>query len=300
MRRRSEHLWANRLLYLDYLLGLRGYGLIIYGALPASLGALGAFKAPDQAVLSSKIGLAVLPFICCVALIPVVLTFVLVRQRLANWYLLPTFLNARAAVITIAIIIVSSLVCGANGLLVGNYRFLSLAAWSALSFGAKVRPVAECLLLSFAYLVGTNTLFLTVVKEDGNLPLLPGKQEVEDVCALRGHLVEIEKSDVQSKQPAQDEGEDKLAARVAALTKAIDEAATVLLKVAKGYTGLGRERLYEELSTELNDLKAAALDVQQTRLNWRYFWAPGVEPTNEDHKKWRASIAKLKGLRLNA
>jgi len=54
---RAMQLRENHPLSWDYRLGLRGLGLVIYGALPASLGALGAFKAPDQHTLQLSVGL---------------------------------------------------------------------------------------------------------------------------------------------------------------------------------------------------------------------------------------------------
>jgi len=301
MRPRSEHFHDNTWLTLDYLFGIRGYGLIIYGALPASLGALGAFKTPDQAVLDSKIGSAALPYIFCVALVPVILTFVQVRQRLANWYLLSDYLSVRATTITVAIILVSSLVCGANGLLVGTYRWLCIAAWQELPLGYKLKPIGECLLLSFAYLVGSSTLFLTVVKEDSNLPLLPGKQEVDDLKTLRGHLRDIEKNDVQSKRPAENGQDEDFASRMTGFTQIISNAATALENVEKGFTGLGRKKFYEKLSADLSGLKAAAGDVYHAQINWPCYWDPAVDPStlNTQQRERRTHIERLRGLRLN-
>jgi hypothetical protein len=301
MRQGIDHLRTNRLLALDYVLGLRGFGLVIYGALPASLGALGAFKVPDQGILDSKIGLAALPYICCVALIPVVLTFVLVRQRLGNWYLLSSCLSLRAAVITLAIILVSSLVCGANGLLVGTYHLVvSKAAWNGLSFGAKAKPIGECLLLSFAYLVGSSTLFLAVVKEDGNLPLLPSKQEVDNLNLLRGYLKDVANGALQSERPTTND--QALADRVTVMTEMISEATKVLNTLQDGSTGLGRKRLYSELCSELSALSAAAQDVGQTFLTWPYYWGSGIDLAmlNEEQKKRRTKIERLRRLYFDA
>lgn len=297
MSRQNEHLRSNNLLCWDYCLGLRGSGLIIYGALPASLGALGAFKPPDQATLDSKIGLAAIPFLCCVALIPVVLTYVLVRQRMANWYLLPNYLSVRAATITLSIILVSALVCGANGLLVGTYRLVpSVAAWRALPLGDKARPIGECLLLSFAYLVGSSTLFLTVVKEDGNLPLLPGKEEIDNLKLLRGYMRDVASSTLQSEQPAAND--NVLTGRVAALTQTTGKATEVLSALRKGFTGLGRNQLYVELCGELGALGDAAQDIGQSYLTWRYYWGTGTDLAmlNDQQKERRTKIERLRGL----
>jgi hypothetical protein len=273
---------------------------VVYGALPASLGALGAFKPPDQATLDSKIGLGTVPFIFCVALIPVVLTYVLVRQRMANWYLLPSYLSIRAAIITLFIILVSALVCGANGLLVGTYRLVSIAAWKALPLSDKATPIGECLLLSFAYLVGSSTLFLTVVKEDGNLPLLPGKQEIDNLNLLRCHIRDIASSTLQSEQPAAND--NTLTARITALTQTTGHALEVLSTLQKGFTGLGRKQFYDELYGELGALSAAVEDVGQTYLTWPFYWGPVGNPAalNEEQKTRRAKIARLKGISLGA
>jgi hypothetical protein len=294
----KKYLRKTKLLRFDYVVGLRAFGLVIYGALPASLGALGAFKAPDQTVLESKIGVAAIPYISCVALIPVLLTFVLVRQRLANWYLLPAYLNTRAVVITVGIILVSSLVVLANGLLVGTYELGSFSHWRSLPWLEKIKPAMECLLLSFAYLVGSSTLFLTVVKEDGSLPLLPGKQEVENLALLRASLRDAVSSPLHTEQPVARNVQE----RVAAITKATTDAKGTLEKLSAGFTGLGRKQFYLALCTELDGLKDAANDVGTSLLNWGTYWAPGVDvgkltPVEQSR---RSSIENLRGLAPHA
>ena len=286
--------YDGMILPLDHFFGLRAYGLVVYGALPASLGALGAFKPPDQATLGSRIGLAALPYICAVALIPVVLTFVLVRQRLANWYLLRDHLFMRAATITLAIIAVSSFVCAANGLLVGTFRLVGISVWWASPFHDKAWPIGICLLLSFVYLVGSSTLFLTVVKEDSDLPLLPGKDEIASIKSLRGCLKGIAMSPLQTEQP-ETEGPD-LTERVTQLTTAIEAAMTLITNLGNSFNRLGRKRFYEELSEELVDLRAAATDVNNVSINWSSYWAPDVDLTslNEVMKMRRARIESLR------
>jgi hypothetical protein len=294
----KKYLRETKLLCFDYVFGLRAFGLVIYGALPASLGALGAFKAPDQSVLDSKIGAAAIPYISCVALIPVLLTFVLVRQRLANWYLLPAYLNARAAVITGGIILVSSLVVLANGLLVGTYELGSFSHWRSLPLLEKIKPAMECLLLSFAYLVGSSTLFLTVVKEDSSLPLLPGKQEVENIASLRASLKDAVSSPLHTEQPLA----RNLQEQVAAITKATTEAKGTLVKLLAGFTRLGRRQFYLNLSKELDGLEEAAADVGNVIQNWGYYWAPAFETSklNAGQRERRNSIESLRRLARHA
>jgi hypothetical protein len=296
----KNYLHKTGYLRLDYVMGLRAFGLVIYGALPASLGALGAFKPPDQSVLDSKIGVAAFPYISCVALIPVLLTFVLVRQRLANWYLLPAYLNTRAVVITLGIILVSSIVVLANGLLVGTYELGSFAHWKALPWLEKIKPAMECLLLSFAYLVGSSTLFLTVVKEDGSLPLLPGKQEIENLASLRASLRAAISSPLYTTAPAAKN--NQLKQQVDSITEATADARETLDKLSTGYIGLGRKEFYSNLSSELDRLREAAEDVGNAPANWEQYWLPGFDVSSRasDVRARRSSIDSLRGLAPHA
>jgi hypothetical protein len=300
VRRRLEPLkprYARMILTLDHLLGLRAFGLVVYGALPASLGALGAFKPPDQTTLGGKIGLAALPYIFIVALIPVVLTYFLVRQRLANWYLLRDYLSIRATAITVAIIAISCFVCAANGLLVGTFKRVPINRWWALPFHDKAWPIGVCLLLSFAYLVGSSTLFLTVVKEDGNLPLLPNKTEVDNVASLRGKLRDIAHSEIQVTKFEQ----AQLRQLGTTLTELIAAASNVIIDLQKGFVGIGRERFYADLSAQLSDLNSAATDAAQSALTWEYYWDPKFDPgtLNDEQKGRRNSIKRLKELKID-
>src|SRR5262249_1905180 len=145
------------------------------------------------------------------------------------------------------IILVSSLVVLANGLLVGTYELGSFAHWKALPWLEKIKPALECLLLSFAYLVGSSTLFLTVVKEDGSLPLLPGKQEIDDITALRASLRQAISSPLYT--TATGAKNPLLPQQVAAITAATANARGTLDKLSEGYTGLGRKSFYSNLSS---------------------------------------------------
>ena len=175
---RAMQLRENHPLSWDYRLGLRGLGLVIYGALPASLGALGAFKAPDQNTL--QLSVSGIPFVLFIALAPVVLTFLLTRQRLTAWYLLRDYLYWRSALITLAFIMASTVVCLATRVLTKPDVSVAFDQWWNLAWPNHLNTVWHALLLSFAYLVGSSTLFLTVIKDDSSLPLLPKKTVVRE------------------------------------------------------------------------------------------------------------------------
>ena len=183
---RPPHLRENPWLALDYRLGLRGAGLILYGALPASLGALGALKAPEQGAL--QFGRSGIIFIVLVALIPVSVTFLLTRQRLGSWYLLADDLNLRSLLITAEILVASTLVCIATRALSKPDIQQAVAEWWALPFWTHANAIGHAILLAVAYLVASSTLFLTVIKEDSGLPLLPKKDVLTNEIELRKQL----------------------------------------------------------------------------------------------------------------
>lgn len=79
---------------VDLYVGLRSWGLILYGALPASLAMLG--------FLDVKIGKVddLFPFLLPASALPVLLTFLLIRARQKEWYLTTDHLNLRSAITT--------------------------------------------------------------------------------------------------------------------------------------------------------------------------------------------------------
>src|SRR5438552_16300139 len=94
-----------RLELLDQLLGLRSWGLILYGALPASLSLLG--------ILDVKVGsLDKLLPILLVSLLPLSLTFLLIRARQRDWYLTTDYLNLRSSITTFLIVVSATLISG--------------------------------------------------------------------------------------------------------------------------------------------------------------------------------------------
>lgn len=286
----------NRGLAWDYRLGLRGAGLIAYGTLPASLGALGAFKPPDQTKLALG-GSEGLVLIAVVAAVPVVLTFMLVRERLANWYILSDWLWLRSAIVTLGIIIASTAVCIATGLLSGHYHFIGWQAWLARPFPAMIKPFVDSLLLSFAYLVGSSTLFLTVVKEDSSLPLLPKKPEIEKIAGLRGDLHAILNEELLKRKPPTDEAAREQAA---ALIQKITSTSTALQEMSLQDTSFGLDKFYNALVDELRALQDAVTEVGRSRVLWDNYWAPPRTGLSTAQLERRRKINELQGISLRA
>jgi hypothetical protein len=292
----DPHFFNNRVLASDYRFGLRGAGLIPYGTLPASLGALGAFKAPDQSKLLLG-GAEGILLIAIVATVPVVLTFMLVRERLANWYVLSDWLWLRSSVITTGIIIASTIVCIATGILSGHYHVIGWHDWWVRPLPAMAKPFVECLLLSFAYLVGSSTLFLTVVKDDSSLPLLPKKPEVDDIISLRAQLHAIVSDPLKTAKPANTvaaaEQTNKLKANIIAALDLIE-------KMRLRGVNFGRRQLYDTLSDELGALGEATTAVGSLHIHWDDYWGPMKSDLGADQQERRRKIISLQGINVRA
>jgi len=253
----ATQLRSNRPLRWDQRLGVRGSGLIVYGALPASLSALGVVKVPEQANL--PLSGSSIPFIAVVALAPVVLTFVLTRQRMAAWYVLSDYLILRAVLNTLGIVVASTAVCLAARALTKPDIGAALSQWLGLGLAKQANTVGHALLLSLAFLVGSSTLFLTVIKEDSGLPLLPKKDRLVAETELRKNLVETVAA--ARKWPIGEVDNTTLAVRSNELNKRIAEANAAIAKLGRLGTGLGRECFYKQLAKELDALKDAVDDV---------------------------------------
>src|SRR5262249_51002560 len=254
----TPQLRNNRPLRWDPRLGLRGSGLIVYGALPASLSALGVVKVPEQANL--PLSGSSIPFIAVVALAPLVLTFVLTRQRMAAWYVLSDHLILRAVLNTLGIVVASTAVCLAARALTKPDTGAALSQWLGLGLAKQANTVGHALLLSLAFLVGSSTLFLTVIKEDSGLPLLPKKDRLAAETELRKHLVETVAA--AREWPTGTVDNKTLDERSGALNGQIADAKATIAKLRRLGIGLGRERFYEQLAEELEALRLAVADVR--------------------------------------
>jgi hypothetical protein len=266
----TPQLRNNRPLFWDHWLGLRGSGLIVYGALPASLGAVGVLKVPEQAA-ALPLSANAIPFIALVALAPVVLTYVLTRQRMVAWYVLRDFLGLRAVLNTLGIVVASTAVCLAVRVLAKPDIGAALSQWLGLGLAKQANTVGHALLLSLAFLVGSSTLFLTVIKEDSGLPLLPKKDRLAAETELRKSLVETVAA--ARHWPTGAVGNTTLAQRSDELNGHIVEAEAATARLRRLGTGLGRQRFYHQLVQELDALRRAVADVRGSPAAHDKYWA---------------------------
>lgn len=171
---------------LDHLFGVRAWGLVLYGALPANLALLGVVE-----VKLAKV--ANLFVLVPVTLIPLLLTFLLIRGRHREWYLTTDLLNVRSVIVTLLIILIATLISGLSGVIHGKYRFSSI---SMLGTAEYVRIVVESFLLGAGSLVLTSTLFMTIMTKGGDLPGLPPSDVVKQIASIRGKLRQLQSAPI--------------------------------------------------------------------------------------------------------
>ena len=168
---------------LDLIFGIRAWGLILYGTLPANLALLGTLEVKLGKVDDLKY------FLIPVSFLPVLVTFLLIRNRYKEWYLTTDLLKTRSAITTLIIVLCASLISGASGVLHNKY-VLTLDFWN----NAGLTGIAEAYLFGVSSLVITSTLFMTVLSKSTDLPGLPTSKFVELLGKIRSGLRQVQVS----------------------------------------------------------------------------------------------------------
>lgn len=267
----------------DYRLGGRGCGLILYGILPSSLTALKVLEVPSFV----SAGLEELIALLTLALIPTVVTFLLVRQRLQHWYLLTYRLSLRSFAISGATFLASSLIAGASGIIHGSYKFIDPISWLKLEAPVRWRPCLESLLLGAIVLIGSSTLFLTAVTKRGGLPSLPSTQFTDELAKLKESLHELYALSFWSQQipPSSiDEARHVL--------RAVVEIEDKLLRILPSDTT--RHQALQELRHDIKELEGALETVGVVNLKWGHFFGSDPPPRlNPVETERRLAIERL-------
>jgi hypothetical protein len=280
----------------DYRLGLRGAGLIVYGALPASLSALGAVKIEQKLPLSVQS----IPFIAVVALAPIVLTFMLTKQRMAAWYVLNDYVVLRSILNTFGIVVASTAVCLATRALTKPDSGAALCEWLRWPLAKEANTLGHALLLSLAFLVGSSTLFLTVIKEDGGLPLLPSKDRLAMESGLRKSLLVTVAA--AREWPIGVVANTTLGERSIELNSQIAEAEEAIAGLRRLAPGLGRMNFFGQLAQELDALRRAILEVSgaQAQAAHDKYWAATPNNLNAVERERRALVQRHAELSVHA
>lgn len=245
---------------LDLVVGLRGWGLILYGVLPANLALLGFVEIKLSA---SSLILLLLPI---VVFLPLVTTFLLIRNRHKDWYLTTKLLNTRSFIVTLVILLLASLISGLSGIIHGRY-LVSLAYFGTMS---HLATIAESFLMAVGSLVLSSTLFLTILTKDSDFPGLPSTDFVRLAKTIRESLRGLQASQVWLRFSNPD-------AKTVTDAKALAEN----LKQLSNYSGLALEKLsfkpvdagvksFIDAVTRINN----GANADSKRLSWdKYFGA---------------------------
>ena len=259
----NPYLISNRRLRLDYLLGYRAWGLVLYGALPSSLAALGVLKVDKINDLTDGRVL----FLALLAATPLLVMFLLVRQRLGAWYLLSNWLWARSVVITLMVLGLSTIVSWAAGMLeVSDGKCCETDAWT------------DALRLGIVALVASSALFMTAIKETGGLPALPSRELVSDLGSLRESLVQIQRDDIWTKAPPRADTETALEPLECLRIEAQDAATKLAARYSRRS---GEQTLYDRLSENLTELKTALEDVALLPQKWSDYFSADEQEAGE-------------------
>lgn len=282
---RTPYLREMPLLRWDYSLGLRGWGLLLYGALPATLAAVGVLRPPELKPLTTNL---LFPIIV-VSLPPLVTLWLLVRQRLRAWYLTSARLSLRSLVVTALILLLSSAITGETYILKGRYSYLPLRLW--LHVDEWVLPVCESLLLAVAFLVGSSTLLLVAVKEDAGLPALPSKRWAENVACLRQE-VGLALSSANDWNHSGGVNSQTILAHVTSATEALSQLFRERPPLAPGI-----KQLLNRLKEDLGLLTEAVEDVNTINANWVNYFSEstpvGLNPAESERRNAIERLASL-------
>lgn len=177
---------------LDQMLGLRAWGLILYGALPASLSLLGVVEIKVAQV--DRVG-RMLIVMLVVSLLPMIVTFLLVRTRQKEWYFTTDYLFLRSIITTLLIVIAATLIAGASGIIREKYQFSPLD----LTNQNQLAAFAESFLFGIASLVISSSLFATILTKGADLPGLPASGFISAIAKMRQQLIALQNSQIWQK-----------------------------------------------------------------------------------------------------
>jgi hypothetical protein len=285
---RTAYLGSNRPLHFDYLFGFRAWGLVLYGALPASLAALGVLKVPEFNARSP----GVLLLFLLVSAVPLVVLFMLIRQRLAVWYLFEDHLELRSSILTFANLLLSCLISYSAGLVTGRYKIVSWSDWLGLDANLRWVPILESILIAVITLIGSSTLFLTAIKADDGLPALPSSEFVQDLKSLREKIATIRSESIWRISTSNISQK---------MSDNIEEAKAIAKRLARRSPALsGRHGFYLELIQDLDSLESVRSQIEVAPTKWSDYFSPG-EPAglNPDERNLRIALARLQEVCIN-
>lgn len=176
---------TNNLIKLDNYLGLRGWGILLYGILPSNLVFLKTFDLN----MSDRNDLLIVSILVA-SLLPIIIIFMLVKKEIRKWYLTPDSLNCRSATITILIVTVSTSIIGCSGIVQGKYVF------SMPEKIADLNAIAECFFLAILTMLISSSLFTLAFIRKTDLPGLPSLEYENSIETVNNNIRKIKSTEI--------------------------------------------------------------------------------------------------------
>jgi hypothetical protein len=258
----------DTIVFLDLLFGLRGWGLILYGVLPANLALLGVLEVK----LTSLDKLT--RFLVPVVFLPLLTTFLLIRQRHKEWYLTTKLLKTRSFIVTVIIFLLASLITGISGIIQGRYD----VSWNYFGTTGHLTTIAESFVIAVGSLVLTSTLFLTILTKESNFPGIPSVDFAKLLGTIRTDLRQIQQSPVWSGFSELDEDTETCAQRIEENLRALLSYSNLeLVNLSLQPVGTGIESFLKGIKR----IRGAGNDASKN-IAWNQYFAGAVEkPTKE-------------------
>lgn len=287
---------------VNYILGLRAWGLILYGALPANLALLGTLEVKLGNI--ENFSPILLPTVC---LLPILITFLLVRNRCQEWYLTTDFLMSRSIITTFLIILCATLISGAAGIINGKY-VLSL---SNILNQTHLKTITESFLFGISSLVLTSTLFMTIFTKATDLPWLPSSKFVGELDKIRNWIRQIKRSQIYIKYDdlkCNDSNDFKTVKEVQEIIKVISGSFEELMSYPLHKTTKQSLEIIKDSIKSFNEaleyIKAVDTSPDVREFRWKIFFENFASPIDdlginrEEYEKLYNAVLEIKNLQI--
>lgn len=265
---------SDYLIKLDNIIGLRAWGLILYGALPSNLALLGALE-----VKIDQINDLSLFYFIMASILPILVIFMLIKDRHREWYLTTDLLNLRSAITTIIILILATSISGISGIIHNRYIVGIPHSWNWNEWIA----IAESFLLAIVSLVISTTFFIAALSKEVDLPGLPSKAFTELMTKLHIDMRKMKRSKIWGEYIPLD---DELINLIETIKQDLDKVNSIGNYLAKESL---KQTCYDiiNLINVLNTIKYS-INENSAQYNWKIYFADDQLLSNEE-KKYRYS-----------
>jgi hypothetical protein len=257
----------------DYSLGLRAWGLILYASLPASLAALGVGKLNKLELASTELVVLVAAFF--VASMPIFVMLLLIHQRLESWYLADDLAWLRCSSVTLIVVIAAGVLTGAAQVFTDGPP----------NRGELGHAIANAVMVGALTLSLSSALFLTAIRSDSGLPLMPSRAYTSDLEQVRAVMQEIALSGYWRKDPGAIE---ELGVHIGSAKDTLDSLVRQMRR------GSPRAKLYARLIADLDALDYARMQAAEADTRFNDFLDPNQNFLSDEDLPHRSGVDRLR------